>query len=150
MISPSARPVNSVNSDTATTTKTAIPVDRAAATGAPIASATPTTTASTREPTAVGAKPAPSNARAGTAIKAIATGTDHGRPAASGAHDAGDRRHPAEQDCSERAPRRAVRMDASRWPVGSGRQFGDQGFAGPMAGDVPSFWGFAVHTGTRG
>jgi hypothetical protein len=137
MTSPTAGPVSSVWSEAATTTNTAMPVDRAAATGAPIASATPTTRASTRDPTAVGASPAPSNARAGMAMSAIAMGTVRGLPAASGARIPAIVATPPRRTAASSAPRRAVRMAASRRPDGSGRQLGDHGFAGPIAEMYP-------------
>lgn len=63
----------------------AMTTDVTAATGAPIPRARPATHASSLEPTAAGASPAPRSARAGTAIAAIAIATVGGRAAASGA-----------------------------------------------------------------
>ena len=97
-----------------------------------MAMANPTTTASTREPIAAGASPAPSNANAGMAIAAMANATVTGRSARSGASSPAMAVTTPNRIAASAAPRRAVRIEARRRPVGSGRQFGDHGFAGPM------------------
>src|SRR6476619_5125072 len=113
-------------------------LDRAAATGAPTANAMPATAASTREPVAAGASPAPSNAKAGIAAMVIVKGMIRGRPSVSGATIAATVVTPPRRIAARSAPRRAVRIAARRRPVGSGRQFGDHGLPGPMAPNVPS------------
>jgi hypothetical protein len=129
---PTASPVSMCASDADTRTRTAMAVDDAAATGAPMASARPTTTASMRDPRAAGASPAPSNASAGIAIAVIARATVGGRPALSGAARAAISITPPRRVAARIAPRRAIWIVTRRCPVGSGRQFGDHGFAGPM------------------
>ena len=74
------------------------------------------------------------SAKAGTAARR-SQGDDQqaGRPSIR-SDDRGDRRHDRHsRTAASSAPRRAVRIAARRRPVGSGRQFGDHGFAGPMA-----------------
>ena len=67
IVVPSASPTSTLRSllKSPTTIVTLMSVDVIAATGAPMPRATPAATASTREPIAVGASAAPSNARPG-------------------------------------------------------------------------------------
>src|SRR5262245_41708116 len=134
MVRPSAAPVAAPVLETTRMIATAMSADVMAATGAPTPSATAATKASVRVPVAVGASPAPRSARPGHDREATRISARRSTFWSAGigvvmvaSNTSGQSSRPAQN-----APRRLERMAMIRRPLGSGRQFGDQGFAGPM------------------
>ena len=95
-------------------------------------------TASILDPTTAGARAAPSSASPGQVKAASATPwsvVDSGQP---GDVSVASKTSGHSKTAASNAPWRLARIAARRRPVGSGRQFGDQGFAGPMEAEYPA------------